>query len=1189
MSSSTPFADMPATNRGNDTDLAELSKIRITQATALQHQASDPQASAWVSANAGSGKTHVLVQRIIRLLLQKVEPNKILALTYTKAAAANMATRVFDTLAQWVGYDDDTLAKTLQTLGLKTIDAKTLQQARTLFAHAVETPGGLKIQTIHAFCERVLHLFPFEANVAAQFNVLDSVQIKDLIKEAQTYVLHQALQGKDSALSQALDCVAGLRSETSLTDLLDEAWSVLRKANLTQPSGETLEMLMPEIARALGIHPDASEAACDMQLRQHALTLSQLQYAYDILSQGSRNETKMATRIANALTAIKTGSDWLNAYLGIFQKSDGGLYSQSYLITAKTARLHPDLEALLMNEAGRLELCLEQKRLVQTLSRSRAVFTLSLAVGDYYNQIKSRRGALDFDDLIERTLSLLHRSDAAWVLFKLDQGIDHLLVDEAQDTSPAQWNILKSLTDDFFAGETHKSTQRTVFAVGDPKQSIYSFQGAAPRAFAESATFFETRIKALPAQQGGRFNAVELQLSFRSSETILRAVDAIFQTTKHHEGLDYPPKAPAHEARRADLPGRIEIWPLIEAQKEEETEEWVPALKADAPPLPSIALAQKIAQTIADWCLPSSTERIHELDPQGQLIARPIRAGDILILVRKRSAFFEAMIRALKDKSVPVAGADRLSLLDHMAIKDLVALGQACLLVEDDLALASVLKSPLFNLTDDDLMALAPERSSSLYHALQQHPDYSMAVAQFDLFRGWASHYGPFGFYARVLNEALAREALLSRLGLEAADAIDAFLNAAQDHEYRKIPSLHHFLNDFIQAQTEIKRDMEAGRNEVRVMTVHGAKGLESPIVFLPDTTSMPDSKLLTRFPLLDTQPASQLPLPVWSLSKSSNPETVNAALDATLKNQQDEYRRLLYVALTRARERLYIAGFKGTQQIKAECWYEMIRIGLSDLAKPVDPASATSVWQYSHHNGTPHSKSVNRPDNARIDTRSPVWLRQPIRIEQTARPPIKPSHAFSAADHSARMLDTPWQRKAQQRGILFHRLLELLPQITVEHRETAARNLMAARGAFLSAAEQDRLWSECAHIFSHESFGELFGPTSQAEVSISGTISFKEYGLCVPVTGQIDRIAITENRVFVCDYKTSLIPPDSLAAVNPDHIIQIALYKTLLSELYPQHRIIACLLYTATGLMIEVPEQAMQASLVQLAAREAR
>ena len=677
---------------------------------------------------------------------------------------------------------------------------------------------------------------------------------------------------------------------------------------------------------------------------------------------------------------------------------------------------------------------------------------------------------------------------------------------------------------------------------------------------------------------------MELQLSFRSSETILRAVDAIFQNTQHHQGLEHPAKAPAHEARRADLPGCVEIWPLIEAQKDEDTEEWVPALKKETTPLPSIALAQKIAATIAKWCRPDSTERVHELDDNNQVIARPVKAGDILILVRKRSAFFEAMIRALKDNAIPVAGADRLSLIDHIAIQDLVALGQSVLLAEDDLALAAVLKSPLFQLDDSDLLILAPKRQASLYQSLTSNPDYQSVCTRFETFRQWARELGPFGFYARVLNEALVREALLSRLGLEAADAIDAFLNAAQDHEYRKTPSLHHFLNDFIEAQTEIKRDMEAGRNEVRVMTVHGAKGLEAPIVFLPDTTSVPDGKLLTRFPVIKS---GALSLPVWSLSKNANPDSVNKALQETLDSQLDEYRRLLYVALTRARERLYIAGFKGPQEIKSNCWYEMIRSGLADLARPVDPDQPqASVWRYTQEKEARQEKITPAASDHAGTTPAPDWLRTPARLEREPQPPIKPSSALSAADHAMRALDTPWQRKAQQRGTLFHRLLELLPPLDPAKRAVAARTLIGARGRFLSQGEQDTLLADCLRIFSTPHFADLFGPASQAEVSISGQVILGTQGRTWPVTGQIDRIAITETTVLVCDYKTSLTPPLSVESMNPGHITQIALYHNLLAALYPQHRVMACLLYTTSGQMLEVPDPLIKASLDQLAQR---
>jgi ATP-dependent helicase/nuclease subunit A len=839
-----------------------------------------------------------------------------------------------------------------------------------------------------------------------------------------------------------------------------------------------------------------------------------------------------------------------------------------------------------MNEVERLGTVLPLYARVQTLERSKALFTLSLAIGETYTDAKARRGALDFDDLIERTLSLLQRSDARWVLFKLDQGIDHLLVDEAQDTSPIQWDILKALTDDFFSGESSRTALRTVFAVGDPKQSIYSFQGAEPHSFSQSADFFASRIKALPQERGGRFAPVNLQLSFRSSEIILQAVDAIFAPLAHHQGLEHPAKAPVHEARRADLPGLVELWPLIEAEKAEDTEEWIPALSADAPLPPAVLLAQKIARTIASWLAPESRERVHELDAEQKLVARKIRAGDILILVRKRSAFFDDMIRALKDHAIPVAGADRLSLINHIAVMDLMALGQAALRPEDDLALACVLKSPLFNLNDEDLLILAPTRRASLAAELARNPAYQEAQTRFALFCQWAKDYGPFGFFSRVLNEALAREALLSRLGLEAADVIDAFLNAAQEHEYNKTPSLYHFLHDFIEAQTEIKRDMEAGRDEVRVMTVHGAKGLEAPIVFIPETTSLPDGKNQTHFPPLAN---NDNPVPVWSLNKTANPDAVNAALDAILAKQHDEYRRIFYVALTRARERLYIAGFtghNGAEKLKPETWYGMARTGLQDLALPLDPDQPdTSIRRLTdpRFSAVDESQPVETTHPAKQRDPLPDWLRKQAPAESEPQPPIKPSNALTAADRRARPLDTPWQRKAQQRGTLFHRLLELLPQIEPALQAKAAQRLVSARGAFLNAQEQAALCADCLAILHDPNHAALFGPDSQAEVAISGTIPLGPAQKSWPVMGQIDRLAIKDTAVLVCDYKTSLTPPTTLSAIPATSLAQLALYQALLRTLYPDKPVKAFVLYTSGATLFELPDAITDSALESL------
>src|SRR5258707_912743 len=664
-----------------------------------QVEASDPAVSAWVTANAGSGKTHVLAQRVIRLLLEGVDPAKILCNTFTKAAAANMANRVFDELRRWTALDDAELDAAIRRISNLQPDAARRTLARRLFAMALETPGGLKVQTIHAFCTRLLHHFPFEANVAARFTVLEEAAQAQLLGEISLTVLLDAALSPEGALGRALATAIAAVSDQTFKDVVGEA---IRKR-------------------------DAVRA-------------------------------------------------WID---------HGG-----------------SIEAAITPLCG-------------------ALVTIADAVISRYQAAKDRRGYLDYDDLIEKTLALLGEEGAAWVHYKLDQGIDHVLIDEAQDTSPKQWDIIRRLTSEFFAGAGARFLKRTIFPVGDEKQSRFSFQSAAPRAFEVIHRAFDKLSKAGEHD----FRHVRFRHPFRSGPNVLGAVDEVFARPEAFAGLSADAVKTVHEPLADAAPGLVEIWDTTKPADKREIEAWDAPFDQLIETSPQVRLAAKIARNVKRWMKGGA------------------RAGDVLVLVRQRGPLFEAVIRALKDLHVPVAGADRLVLTEHIAVMDLMVLADALLLPDDDLALATVLKSPLFGFDDEDLFEIAWERKSSLLAALraQAHGNarFADAVGKLERMAEWGCDM-PFAFYARVLGAEGGRKRFLARLGHEADDALDEFLNLALDYERRETPSLQGFIAWLRTAQTDVKRDMEITRDEVRVMTVHGAKGLEAPIVVLADTTTPP-------------------------------------------------------------------------------------------------------------------------------------------------------------------------------------------------------------------------------------------------------------------------------------------------------------------------------------------------------------
>ncbi len=566
------------------------------------------------------------------------------------------------------------------------------------------------------------------------------------------------------------------------------------------------------------------------------------------------------------------------------------------------------------------------------------------AVIERYRAEKERRGLLDYDDLIDKTLALFGRVSAAWVLYKLDLGIDHVLIDEAQDTSPKQWDVVRALVAEFFAGEGARGdVKRTIFAVGDEKQSIFSFQGAAPRQFAEMRREFERLHVA--SQLGFEFR--EFKYSFRSGPVVLGAVDTVFRRPEAYVGLSADAEHTLHEAIRDQAPGLVEIWEMIAPEEKREIEGWDAPFDTTSETTPTVKLARRIANAIKDW--KARREAVSDLQT-GAL--RALRDGDILILVRQRGPLFEAVIRALKVAGIAVAGADRLMLTDHIAVMDLIALADALLLEDDDLALATVLKSPLFGWDEQQLFDVAWKRKGSLRRALnakQNEPHVADAVARLNSLSLFARSETPFAFYARVLGPEGARARILARLGHEATDALDEFLNLALDYERREAPSLQGFAAWLRASPTQIKRDMEAGRDEVRVMTVHGAKGLEAPVVILADTTTRPSG---SREPRLLMLPASgdapEAPdRMVWAAARATDVPPVAEARERARNAAEDEHRRLLYVAMTRAADRLIVCGARGQNKAPEGCWYDLIHDALVPVALELSSADDDGkIWR---------------------------------------------------------------------------------------------------------------------------------------------------------------------------------------------------------------------------------------------------
>lgn len=1157
-----------------------------------QRKASDPAVSAWVAANAGSGKTWVLSRRVMRILLAGTPASRILCLTFTKAAAATMSNRVFQELARWTVAPDDVLADELRDVIGREPTGDEMDRARRLFAAAIETPGGLKIQTIHGFCERILQQFPLEADLSGNFEILDDATASDLVAAARGHVLvTAAAEPPDGRLARALAAALEAAGDGGLVSALDAlvARRTALRAAIADAEALPPGALAEATAAALGVAPGDTLAAAEAEIGASPDFAGPfLSTLIDALRVSGSNDRDTAERlyggVQHADPAVRIAA-WREAFF-----TDGGEGKArkigGFATKAILARF-PDLPDRFDREVARLEAIEERCKALRARAASAALLALGEAMIQHYELAKRARGALDFEDLIGRTVALLSRSDAAqWVQYKLDRGIDHILVDEAQDTSPEQWAIVRRLSEEFFAGEGARAGTRTVFAVGDEKQSIYSFQNAAPREFAENQSHFGRKAEAARAA----FASVSLHLSFRSTPDVLAAVDKVFAMPGMASGV--ADGWQRHAAARASEPGLVEIWPPVEPVKLEEPEDWtapVDSLRQEAPPL---RLARRIAAEIERLLAPG-----FRLEGTGGRV----KPKDVLVLVRKRGPFVDAMNRVLKEARIPVAGADRLVLTDHIAVEDLIALGRVMLLSADDLSLAAVLKSPLFGWDDDALYAVAAGRppKTTLFDALADKAGTDEAArAAHDRLNRWrarADLVPPFEFYAGILSADGGRRRFLERLGPEADDILDEFLARALAHGDQETPSLAGFLATLEAAPPEIKREMDETRDEVRVMTVHGAKGLEAPVVFLVDGGGKPTSnghepKVL---PLAVPGSPHAAPVLVWCPSKRAKCRAIADALADWQREAEEEYRRLLYVAMTRAADRLYVVAHAGANgRLDDACWYRAVERALGEEAAEIrDAEGAVVARRWTAAPRDPVEGAVSGDDAPPPAIEWPRWMSEPAAAPETAVP-LRPSMALREIAEKEGLPAYPAvnafeaalapESAEMRRGRVVHKLLETLPDMAPAERRTVALDFVRRIMADLGDAAAAAVVAEVLAVLDDPRFAAAFAPGSRAEVAIVGEV-VAEGGRRLAVSGQIDRLAVTAEEVLVVDFKTNRDPPAADTPAPEGYVAQMAIYRRLLADLFPGRRIRAAILWTARPSLAEIPADALDAALAKL------
>ncbi len=1042
----------------------------LADITQKQQTAAHPLNSVWVSASAGSGKTKVLTDRVLNLLLTGTPPEKLLCLTFTKAAAAEMSNRITTTLKLWAIQSDEDLANLLKDLRGFYPSDEMVKIARSLFVKVLETPGGLKIMTIHSFCQSILKRFPIEARISPQFEVIDEVKSHALMQQAvnETF-LDQNSKQQTALLSDYLYD----KSIKSIFDMILQNQSSLEERLATYKDVNTLKTNLKKYFK-----------------------IQRYNSKDDIISEHFNLEEFNQLR---------------------------SLYLTQKDTVKKTQEKDP--KAFLMYET------VNNLKAFQLVEVTVALTRLIWHILKKYKAHKREESFLDYSDLVSITKNLLKKSGMSdWVLFKLDGGIDHILIDEAQDTNPEQWEIIRLIAEEFFSGLGRETQHvRTIFAVGDKKQSIYSFQGADPNEFERMHTFFKNKV--LTSEK--KFETVPLNMSFRSTEAVLKLVNLLLDNPKARAGLLNKNEEAIHIPFRAKDAGLVEIWPLEQPPEKENILNWS-FPEANKTPSAVTILAQKIATKIKQMV---GNEIL-------QSKGRPIEPGDIMILVRRRNKIVSEIVRALKEKNVPVAGVDRIILTEHIAVQDLISVARFVLLPEDDLNLACLLKSPLFKVSEEELFNLAHNRgNNALFTVIQkQRSDIAQKLT---LILNQADKMPVFEFFSYLLGPLNGRKDFISRLGEEVNEALDEFLSLTLNFETTEIPSLQNFLKWITNRKVEIKRDLDqSGINAVRIMTVHASKGLQGNIVFLPDTRSVPKTK--------DTFLWAENNLPIWVASSNLKTPEIESLYDTLDEAQFQEYNRLLYVALTRAKDRLYITGWdtRKTKNPNKSNWYDLI---LSSLPEEITPDTDGIIRITS-----PQLKEVKEEKIQSLGKTNivlPDFVFKDALIEGPLSKPLMPSKLDddTPESHSALGQDRAY---ALKRGTFIHQMLQYLPDIAEHKRKEVALKLKP---------EDIEIPENLFDIFEKEEFKHLFSKNSQAEVPIVGVLNNQV------ISGQIDRLAIYENDIYLIDFKSNQYVPKSEKEVPLNYQKQMKTYKDLLKKIFPDKVIHTYLLWTENLTFMEL------------------
>lgn len=1119
------------------TDFLAEKKEREKKATEQQRDAANPEQSVWVEASAGTGKTQVLTDRVLRLLLNEVNPARLLCLTYTKAAAVEMLTRISQRLSEWAVEEESELEEKLAKLlgeEYNSADAarRYKQKARTLFAKLLDTPGGIKVQTLHSFCTDVLKRFPLEAGVSPYFSVLEDEEVQKALNQIKAEIVQDNVAEDNPLLTFARTYLINNATEFTFSGTVQKIIGSRRKMAKIMADCGGLSGFLEALSAKLGIKDSDTKESLKAEFMDAVrIRINEIKAIIEAWKHGAPSDVSKADKLQKILERGLIGQDYEDYKGCYFAKTTNALNQGRSLATNDAKEFDPLLLDRLYFEGDLLQQNEEKLLRCKLYQSTKAAFILAEEINSRYEAYKQAQACMDFDDLIYHTRNLLEDSGSRqWVLYKLDGGIDHILVDEAQDTSPEQWDIIANLSEDFFSGDGQSDINRTLFVVGDRKQSIFSFQGADPDKFDKMAKEFKNKA----AEAHKKFQKVNLDISFRSAPAIMDSVNKIFATDKAADGVVIDDEKVEHKPSRVGQFAKVTIMPLLEPEEGENVHKDDEYLRPPTERVYKTALVTKMAEVTA--------RRIRQLIDARAKTDKPLHYRDIMVLVRTRNDFVEEFIRACEKENVAVSGADKMILSEQIAIQDLVSLGKFLLFPQDNLSLAEVLTSPLFSIDEKLLEDLCYGRKTgeTLWDRMGHEPRCAEIYAQLVTLLNNLDYVRPFELFNFVLSTMGGRRKFVSRMGQEVEDALDEFLNLALDYEQHQIPSLQGFISWFEQSNRVIKRESDDPETDaVRLFTVHHSKGLQAPIVFLPDTGTMPQVSKGNAF--LQDEKLGYYPLNASYYDKYCSELNQERALKSV-----QEYHRLLYVALTRAEDELYIGAYG---ERNADSWYEICRraFDTDDSKKDVEIEEISEEFV---------AKEQKKKDVLAIgEFAFEPWIEANLEPEKALAKPYTPSkeETDEEPDSASPLADN---EKFYRRGTLIHRLLQFLPRNSGNQEDAVDIYLQKYATAF-SVAECQQIKSEVMRLINNAEFTDIFGSYSRAEVPIMGTVGGKI------ISAQVDRLVVLPDKIKIVDFKTNRPAARSVAETPPQYLNQLKTYAELVALIYPDKPIETYILWT--------------------------